>query len=427
MKIGKKAANILGIALVYTITSSFVALMPHDLIATKSYFSAKGEVSAAISTLNSEEIIYIDAENFDVNEWIQNGETNIYIINLRDDKKPIVVYFEVVGSIRKLIGGINPLKIYPGENGEKLKMPIRDISLFGIRDESFSGTIKIRAFNDYINDLEIEIPEIKGNHILSLKEKQWPYGSAGASIMSVHKNNATVIDLLSKYDINTYEDMVGLINDFEILEEKVEELQAAYGVLLAEKDTLLKEKEQLVMNNEILSNEKEEFIGEINKIKSVKDSLNQAYNSLKNEVEKLRNRTNSSPSTGGSTIPAQPPIPVVPDPADPVPTDPTPDEPVIDDPIAEDPNGDEQQGSESDDQKDDDRDETEDGNPSSGDSGSGNRDIIDDRGKDDDDSDNDFADDGEDDIPSRDNEPQENGDQVSVAIKEMADVLKNYI
>ena len=236
MKVSKKAVNILGIALVYTVTSSFVALLPDNLISTKSYFSASGKVNASISTLKSESIIKINAEDFDIRKWIQTGATNIYIINARDDGKPVVVYFEVIGSISDLVGGINPMVIYPDEKGEELVMPIRDISLFEIRDNTYTGTIKVRAFNDYINDLEIEIPKVEGNDILAIRENQWPYGGNSVALMGIDSDDIMLIDILSKYNINTYEDMAAFIRNFEILEEQHNELQKTYDSLLLKRE-----------------------------------------------------------------------------------------------------------------------------------------------------------------------------------------------
>lgn len=340
MKVSKKAINLLGVALVYTVTSSFIALLPEDIISTRSYFSAAGKVNAAISTLKSEDIIKIDAENFDINKWIQTGATNIFIINARDDGKPVVVYFEVTGNICDLIGGINPMVIYPDEKGEELVMPIRNISLFEIRDNTYSGTIKVRAFNDYINDLVIEIPDVKGNEILAIRENQWPYGGNNVvlmSLISMSGNDATLIDILSKYDINTYEDMAAFIRNFEIFEEQHNELQRAYDALLVEKENLLLEKEELTKSNEALSIEIEKLQEEIDKVKDEKDELIQSYNSLYEEAERLRNHSCPSPSSVGSSSTNKPSVPANPRPAEPTPTEPGTDEPEPTNPEPTDP------------------------------------------------------------------------------------------
>ncbi|MCQ1528648.1 hypothetical protein [Lutispora saccharofermentans] len=457
MKVSKKAVNILGVALVYTVTSSFVALMPQDLIATKSYFNASGHVNAAINTLKSDKIIYVDAESFDAKKWIQTGATNIYIINARDDGKPIVVYFEIIGNLRDLVGGISPIKVYPGDEGEELVMPIRDISMFELRDNTFYGTIKVRAFNDYINDFEIEIPEVEGNDILSMRRGQWPYGGGDASIMSMRTDGAMAIDILVKYNINTYEDMAKFINDFEILEEKFNDLQKSYDALLAEKEELIKKKEELMRNNEALSHDKEQLLGEIDRIENEKDQLAQDYESLSKDVERLRNHTCPSPSTGGSPIPAQPPAPAEPIPTDPVPTDPVPTDPVPTDPVPGDPTPEEPTPTDpaptepapgdpepaepptpsepapadpapgdpapAEPEPADPDNEDDDGG-----SQPGNADIIDNGSKDDDDAGEVMPeDDGNDNVPPGDSGAQAGEDNVSSAIKDMADKLKNYI
>ncbi len=467
MKVSKKALNILGVALVYTVTSSFVALMPQDLIATKSYFNVSGRVNAAINTLKSDKIIYVDAESFDAKKWIQTGAANIYIINARDDGKPIVVYFEIIGNLRNLIGGISPIKVYPGDKGEELVMPIRDISMFELRDNTFSGTIKVRAFNDYINDFEIEIPEVEGNDILCMRRDQWPYGGGETSLMSMQTDGAMAIDILGKYNINTYKDMAKFINDFEILEEKFNDLQKSYDALLAEKEELIKEKEELMRNNEALSNDKEQLLGEIDRIKNEKDQLARDYESLSKDAERLRNHTCPSPSTGGSPIPAQPPapaepiptdpVPTDPVPTDPVPTDPVPTDPVPTDPIPGDPTPEEPTPTEP---APSDPEPTEPPAPSEptpadpapgdpapaepapaepepadpggedggGGSQPGNADIIDNGSKDDDDAGEVMPEDaGNDNVPPDDGGAKPDGDNVSSAIKDMADKLKNYI
>ncbi|MFA7572228.1 MAG: hypothetical protein WCY24_00765 [Lutispora sp.] len=430
MKINKKTINILGIALVYTVTSSFVALMPDDLVATKSYFSAKGEVNAAISTLKPEEIIHIDAEGFDVKKWIQTGATGIYISNTRDDGKPVIVYFEVLSNLRDLVGGINPMKVYPGEKDvEELVMPIRDISLFELKNNVFSGTINVRAFNDYIKDLVIEIPEVEGNEILSIKSKEWPYGSTSMSLMRTQSNNSTDVDLLSKYDIGTYKDMESFIIEFEALEERFNQLQKAHDELLIEKDTLVKDKEGLEKEIERLGKE-------IDSIRNDKDELTSIYNSLYEETQRLRNHTCQSPSTGGSMTPAQPsvpvePTPVEPTPTDPKPTDPEPTEPELTEPAPEEPEptdpapenpkpADPEPTNPEPEKQEDDTNKTRFNEPD-------NADIIDNSGKDDEDSGGDFIDDGGDDALPQDGEPQIGGDKVSGVIRDMANRLKSYI
>jgi hypothetical protein len=427
MKVSKKAVNILGIALVYTVTSSFVALLPDNLISTKSYFSASGKVNASISTLKSESIIKINAEDFDIRKWIQTSATNIYIINARDDGKPIVVYFEVIGSISDLVGGINPMVIYPDEKGEELVMPIRDISLFEIRDNTYTGTIKVRAFNDYINDLEIEIPKVEGNDILAIRENQWPYGGNSVALMGIDSDDIMLIDILSKYNINTYEDMAAFIRNFEILEEQHNELQKTYDSLLLEKENLLLEKEELLKNNEALSTEIEKLQEEIETIQKEKDGLTQSYNSLYEEVERLRNHRCPSPPSGGSASPVQP-TPAEPTPTEPTPTEPEPgdSEPTSPEPTEPEPTVPEPTEPEPE-EPDDDPWESEQPSPEPEEpaSKSDNIDVID-NNRDEDDGDEGMADDNGDDNSSQ-KEPQVVENIVSGSIKDMAYKLKMYV
>ncbi|NLM43945.1 MAG: hypothetical protein GX201_08050 [Clostridiales bacterium] len=432
MKVSKKAVNILGIALVYTVTSSFVALLPDNLISTKSYFSASGKVNASISTLKSESIIKINAEDFDIRKWIQTGATNIYIINARDDGKPIVVYFEVIGSISDLVGGINPMVIYPDEKGEELVMPIRDISLFEIRDNTYTGTIKVRAFNDYINDLEIEIPKVEGNDILAIRENQWPYGGNSVALMGIDSDDIMLIDILSKYNINTYEDMAAFIRNFEILEEQHNELQKTYDSLLLEKENLLLEKEELLKNNEALSTEIEKLQEEIETIQKEKDGLTQSYNSLYEEVERLRNHRCPSPPSGGSASPVQP-TPAEPTPTEPTPTEPEPgdSEPTSPEPTEPEPTVPEPTEPEPEEPDDDpwesEPEEPEQPSPEPEEpaSKSDNIDVID-NNRDEDDGDEGMADDNGDDNSSQ-KEPQVVENIVSGSIKDMAYKLKMYV
>ena len=432
MKVSKKAVNILGIALVYTVTSSFVALLPDNLISTKSYFSASGKVNASISTLKSESIIKINAEDFDIRKWIQTGATNIYIINARDDGKPIVVYFEVIGSISDLVGGINPMVIYPDEKGEELVMPIRDISLFEIRDNTYTGTIKVRAFNDYINDLEIEIPKVEGNEILAIRENQWPYGGNSVALMGIDSDDIMLIDILSKYNINTYEDMAAFIRNFEILEEQHNELQKTYDSLLLEKENLLLEKEELLKNNEALSTEIEKLQEEIETIQKEKDGLTQSYNSLYEEVERLRNHRCPSPPSGGSASPVQP-TPAEPTPTEPTPTEPEPgdSEPTSPEPTEPEPTVPEPTEPEPEEPDDDpwesEPEEPEQPSPEPEEpaSKSDNIDVID-NNRDEDDGDEGMADDNGDDNSSQ-KEPQVVENIVSGSIKDMAYKLKMYV
>lgn len=427
MKVSKKAVNILGVALVYTVTSSFVALLPEDIISTKSYFSAAGKVNAAISTLRSEDIIKINAEKFDLKKWIQTGATNVYIVNARDDGKPVVVYFEVIGNISDLVGGINPMIIYPDEKGEELIMPIRDISLFEIMNNTYTGTIKVRAFNDYINDLEIEIPEVQGNEILAIRENQWPYGGNSVSLMSMDSDDTILIDILNKYNINTYEDMATFIRNFEKLEEQHNELQKAYDALIVEKENLLLEKEELLKNNEALSTEIEKLLEQIDKIQNEKDGLTQSYNSLYEEVERLRNHSCPSPSSGSSASPVQPapveptptnPIPTEPGPSDSEPTNPEPTEPEPADPEPTNPESTEPEPEEPDD-------EPTEPEPEEPASQSDNVDAID-NNRDEDNGDEGIADDSGDDNPSQDG-PQVLENIASGSIKDMVNKLKKYI
>ena len=432
MKVSKKAVNILGIALVYTVTSSFVALLPDNLISTKSYFSASGKVNASISTLKSESIIKINAEDFDIRKWIQTSATNIYIINARDDGKPIVVYFEVIGSISDLVGGINPMVIYPDEKGEELVMPIRDISLFEIRDNTYTGTIKVRAFNDYINDLEIEIPKVEGNDILAIRENQWPYGGNSVALMGIDSDDIMLIDILSKYNINTYEDMAAFIRNFEILEEQHNELQKTYDSLLLEKENLLLEKEELLKNNEALSTEIEKLQEEIETIQKEKDGLTQSYNSLYEEVERLRNHRCPSPPSGGSASPVQP-TPAEPTPTEPTPTEPEPgdSEPTSPEPTEPEPTVPEPTEPEPEEPDDDpwesEPEEPEQPSPEPEEpaSKSDNIDVID-NNRDEDDGDEGMADDNGDDNSSQ-KEPQVVENIVSGSIKDMAYKLKMYV
>ncbi len=111
-------------------------------------------------------------------------------------------------------------------------------------------------------------------------------------------------------------------------------------------------------NNEALSNDKEQLLGEIDRIKNEKDQLAQDYESLSKDAERLRNHTCPSPSTGGSPIPGPAPRRLQnqyrrtlyqrtlyqrtlyqrtrtngPCTTDPVPTDPVPTDPVPTDPV----------------------------------------------------------------------------------------------
>jgi len=435
MKVSKKAINLLGVALVYTVTSSFIALLPEDIISTRSYFSAAGKVNAAISTLKSEDIIKIDAENFDINKWIQTGATNIFIINARDDGKPVVVYFEVTGDICNLIGGINPMVIYPDEKGEELIMPIRDISLFEIRDNTYSGTIKVRAFNDYINDLVIEIPEVEGNDILVIRENRWPYGGNGVGLMSMDNDDTKLIDILSKYNINTYEDMAAFIRHFERFKEQHFELQKLYDALLVEKEKLLLENEELLKNNEALSTEIEKLKEEIDKIQNEKDGLTKSYNSLYEEVERLRNHSCPSPSTvapstnkPGAPANQQPDKPTTEEPGT---TEPDPANPDTTDSDPTDPEPDDQEQSEPDPAEPEDEpiepEETEqpDTEPEENASQPDEIDAIN-NNRDEGDGDEYIIDDGGEDNSSND-EPSVSENVISGSIKDMVDKLKKYI
>lgn len=433
MKIGKKAINILGIALIYTLVSTCVVMMPNDFIATSSYFNAKGDVNATISTMKPEEIISIDETGFDEKKWIQTGNTSIYISNIRDDDKPVIVYFEVLGNIRDLVGGINPMKIYPGDDGTELVMPIRDISLFQLKDRAFSGTILVRALNDYVKDLEIEIPEIEGNDILSIRVNQYPYGS-GMSIMKMQNGRSTDIDIFDKYDIKSYEDMVSFINDFELLEERYGELENAYDLLIIEKEALLKDKEILEMDKEVLQKEKEELTREKEALIAEKEDLTHRYNDIYGEVLMRRDHVCPSPRIIYSPTPTEPPSnntqPVT-DPGN-IPSDgnthpdtepgtmPTDEnsQPITEpETIPSDDNA--QQGEETveEDQKDDDS--------STGDLGPDSVDVIDNNGKDEDKG-NDAIGDSDDDAVPHDKEPQTEAENVSGILKDMASHLKKF-
>lgn len=434
MKVNKKAINILGVALVYTVTSSFAALLPEDVISTRSYFSAAGKVNAAISTLKSEDIIKIDAENFDMKKWIQTGATNIFIINTREDGKPVVVYFEVAGSIRNLIGGINPMVIYPDEKGEELIMPIRDISLFEIRDNTYSGTIKLRAFNDYINDLVIEIPKVEGNEILVIRENQWPYGGNNVgfmSLMNMSNDDAALIDILSKYNINTYEDIAVFIRNFEIFEEEHKELQKAYDSLLVEKENLLMEKKELLKNNEALSTEIKKLQEEIDKIQNEKDGLTQSYNSLYEEVERLRNHRCPSPSIGGSSSTVKPSVPMNPGsteltPTEPGTVEPEPTNPETTNPEPGDPEPSEPEPAEPEDEPiEPEGHEQPDPEPEENASQPDEIDVIN-NNRDEGDGDEYIIDDGGEDNSSQE-EPFASENVISGAIKDMVDKLKKYV
>lgn len=433
MKIGKKAVNILGIALIYTLVSTCVVMIPSDFIATSSYFNAKGDVNAAISTLKPEEIISIDEAGFDAKKWMETGNTGIYICNIRDDDKPVIVYFEVLGNIRDLVGGINPMKIYPGENGSELVMPIRDISLFELKDNVFSGTILVRALNDYVKDLKIGIPEIEGNDLLSIRVNQYPYGS-DMSIMMMQNGRSIDIDIFDKYDIKTYEDMVSFINDFELLEERFGELENAYDLLIIEKETLLKDKEILEMDKEALQKKKEELTRAKEALIAEREVLTHRYNDIYDEVLRHRNHVCPSPKIVSSPTPTQPHAnntqPVT-EPGS-VPSDgnaqpgtepgtmPTDEssQPVTEpDTIPTDDNV--QQGEEpvEEERKEDDS--------NTGDLGPDSVDVIDNNGKDEDKG-NDVIDDGDDDAVPHDKEPQTEAENISGILRDMASHLKKF-
>lgn len=340
-----KTVNILGIALIYTITSTFVAIIPNKEIITNSFFTASGKVNAGISTLKATDIISVDTSCFDVDNWLKTGNTNIYINNLRDEGKAIVVYFDIEGSIKELVENINPIALNPGESRE-LHLEIRDLDFFKLSDNIYSGIIKIRALNDYINKLSIDIPEFSGIDVLMAREDE--KDAAAKRVIGIEnvetKNETTDISIkqkineIKRHGINCVEDIFLFVCRFDELQKEYDELENKYAKLSIDYQNLSvdseEERQRLMCEIEDLQKQFAELQDRVNAMNAVMQIPLQSTEIIQGQV--------NQPVVENPEQQYIPEQPVVVDEivVQPIVSDPPVQEPIIETPVVDDGLGD---------------------------------------------------------------------------------------